>query len=155
MLKFSDILKKLNEENSEMTGSEFTAEIEKLIKSYFPNSYVKIKFSTDLGFPSIFGYFALGKDKSEWTNGIIHNDPAHTVFSIYGFDKTGQQLKSLTLNGSIYGYYGKNVKDKAGWRNIKSNGTQSTVLKALDKYFSNLDKLVKSDKSDKSDKTEQ
>jgi hypothetical protein len=145
-MKFNMVLSLLKEDN-DVTGNELADQITATIKKHFPNSGVNVKFSSGIA-NSITGHFAIGKDKSEWANGIIHNDPAHTIFHVYGFDKDGNQKGGLELTGSIYGYnnYSTKVKDKAGWRNIKSGGSASTVIKALDKYFSNLKSVVDSDK---------
>ena len=56
-----------------MTVDEFTKNLESTIKKIFPKSFVRARASTNLG-SSISLMFALGKDKSEWTNGIIEND---------------------------------------------------------------------------------
>lgn len=69
-------------------ASQLADEIEKALKKEFPKSYVSAQFDTHL-VPDITVRIILGKDKSEWSNGIWQNDRlAHTSI-IDGFDKDG------------------------------------------------------------------
>lgn len=128
-----------------MNFQDFQSEISNIIKSHFPNSYLHISGSSLGGRTngSMFIHFAIGKDKSEWNHGIIHNDRGHTQIWIHGgFDvETGEVVGKLELQGSIIGYYMKNPPirtDKCGWRNLKANVTDAKILKAIDSYFNKM-----------------
>lgn len=136
-------------ESKEMTGPQLANEIENVVKKYFPESYVRSKFEQGLGNNQglVSLKFAIGKDKSEWVNGIIHNDPAHASILVWGFDKDGNQKDNITMSSTTacYSNYKTGVKSKCGWRDIKKGGTVSKVLKALDNYFAQLKEVADSD----------
>lgn len=69
---------KVFEAKGPMKVSEFMSALESAIKKSFPKSLVRVQASKNLG-SSIGVVFALGKDKSEWANGIIHNDPLESA----------------------------------------------------------------------------
>jgi hypothetical protein len=145
--KFLEMLgESVIKESKDMTGNQLATEIENTIKKYFPESFVRAKFGTDIS-PSIAIKFAIGKDKSEWSNGIIHNDPAHTSILVWGFDKDGNQKSDLTMSSGTAGYsnWKTKTKDRCGWRDIKKGGTATKVLKALDNHFSKLKDVYEAD----------
>lgn len=92
-------------EENESDADKLAGDIRKSIFSIFPSSYVDVKFRTTLGSPAVDIFFLLGKDKSEWINGIEHNDPAYTRISVYGMDKEGVISKPLSLNLSTGGSF--------------------------------------------------
>lgn len=150
--KFLDMLEEsLINESKEMTGVQLAKEIENVAKKYFPESYVRASFDTKIS-PSIHLKFAIGKDKSEWSNGIIHNDPAHNSILIWGFDKEGNQKSELTMSSSTAGYsnWKTGTKNRCGWRDIKKGGTAAKILKALDNYFNKLKEVYQEDGGKKS-----
>ena len=59
------------------------------MSSLFPRSYINVRFTKNI-LPSIVVSFAIGKDNTEWSNGIINNDPFHQIFHIFGFNKNGE-----------------------------------------------------------------
>lgn len=121
-------------------GTEFAKKIEDMVRENFPNSYIKVKWENNLT-SSITLWFALGKDKSVWTNGIIQNDPAYSLMFIWGFDRDGEiSPKGLTLDGNV-GLRDKATYkiDKLGWRNIKApTQDPEKIFKTIEKWFLKL-----------------
>jgi hypothetical protein len=139
MVKIYESIKKKQLTESELTCDDVQTAIKKTIEKYFPNSYLRFDVSTLGPSTSLAIKFAIGKDKSEWTNGIIHNDPAYNIFWIHGaFDKTTLKVvKPLTLEASMVGFH-KGKNDKLGWRDIKKECTLDKIVKTFDNYFSKL-----------------
>jgi hypothetical protein len=143
--------KTLNEDVS-MTANELAEKIKLAIKEVFPNSYVVSKFSTSF-YPSIHVKFTLGKDQTEWSNGIIDNDPMIHDFTI---DAEGRELNSdgtlpekVTIDthrgGSIstaptekYMAYGRL---KLGFR--KKTDSPEKIVDYIKKYFSRAKEIIK------------
>lgn len=116
-----------------------------IVRERFPESYLAFKESTLGGEhrPSLAVYFAIGKDKTEWANGIIENDRGHTIFLVHtNRDKEGA-ISNLTLKGRNYGYYtpGKPT-DRLSWRNINNPTNIAGIEKNLTKYFTNMKEAV-------------
>lgn len=63
------------------SANQLAEEIQKEIEKIFPNCYVKATWGGNL-YSSISVKFMLGKDKSEWSNGIFNNDIANIRFTI-------------------------------------------------------------------------
>src|SRR5512147_1857403 len=84
-------------ESIEDNAVELAEEIQKEIQKIFPKSGVSVKFTSNL-IPSISIMFTLGKDKTEYTNGIINNDPAFIKMNVYG-----QEKKNISDTGNIIG----------------------------------------------------
>ena len=129
--------------DGDIGAHELVERMKETVEKYFPHSYIDCRFGTSLG-ASICLRFALGKDKSEWTNGIIQNDPAHNIIFVWGMDKEGNKTdKGYTLESSGFGLCNKNYKrNKLGWRDIKKPSDSSVILKGLDKAFSAMKKAV-------------
>ena len=118
----------------------FAKKVEALIKKHWPKSTVNVSTRTSLGGKGkqdTLIRFALWP-KSDWPNGIEHNDPAYHQIWIWD---SGAPVKSLELSvgGALYGYSGTKL-DKIGWRNGK--GDETKVLRALDTYFGKKLKMV-------------
>ena len=148
--------KYLNEEiineASTMTVDEFVKNLESAIKKIFPKSFIQVYADTNLG-SSITFKFALGKDRSEWTNGIIQNDALFHVFMIgwnsfkegtFIKDKivadlsVGGSLKVSPSEGSRYAF----EKIKIGWR--KKTATPEKMISSMADYFKKVkDVLMK------------
>jgi hypothetical protein len=79
------------------TSDDLALEIQKVILGIFPKSMVKAEFSKRM-YASIWVYFTLGKDKSEYINGYSENDIAVMSFRIDG--KGGKELPE---DGSLTG----------------------------------------------------
>ena len=153
--KISKIAVFLNK-TAAMSVQEFMDKAQKEISKSFPKSGIAIRHSTNLG-SSISLRFTLGKDKSEWANGIVHNDPMHHVFSIaYGqIDKDGNLAEKIKIELPMVGGWlqisSKNPhlasdRVKIGWR--KKTGTPEQVLAHLGKYFQKAKALVQKHKDD-------
>jgi len=141
------IRKQLNEsmDINNLTPEEQAFAIENMIKKQFPKSYVRVKRSKGLG-ESIYGVFTLGKDKSEWANGIYNNDPLLHTFHIW-LDETPTQLEWSQGNMRIapekkHMAYGS---VKTGMRGGK--GDMNKIMKALTTFFTKkLPTVVKKSK---------
>jgi hypothetical protein len=137
--------------NEELTPAhELAKEIEAAILKIFPLSFVSASYSTNLK-SSISIYFALGRDKSEWANGIVQNDPAYSIFKVWGIGENSTltdnlELKMLT-GGNIYtlppeGSHLAMGRHKVSFR--KSKGNRDKILKGVNTYFKRLkDELKK------------
>ena len=128
---------------------DMAAQLEKMIKGYFPKSFVKVSYSTNLG-DSINITFAIGTG-NEWPNKIIHNDPVHTSMIIF-MQKQGEiedfmtqkmraesSISGITVKppeGSFYAY--GTVKNALR----KKTATPDAVFKHLDNYFKKTKQLV-------------
>lgn len=127
-----------------LTVETMGLKVERLVNEKFPNSFFSTEISTLGGVsrPSLIFRFALGKDSSEWKNGIVHNDPCHTIFFIHGKIIDGEYT-NLELNSNVHGYTNKNWKhDKLGWRNLNKNVTDESILKLLNKYFTKMEEKI-------------
>jgi hypothetical protein len=134
-----------------MTVDEFMKALDSEIRKIFPKSFIRISASTNLG-ASIWLVFALGKDKSEFTNGIIENDPLlHKIMIGWNSFAEGHFIKdkivaelsqggSLTVDpapGSRYFY----DRVKIGWR--KKTATPEKMVKSIGDYFRKMKKVTK------------
>jgi hypothetical protein len=143
----------LNEASS-MTVDEFVKKLEATIKKIFPKSYIQIYASKNLG-ASITFRFALGKDKSEWVNGIIQNDPLfHTWMIGWNSFTEGHFIKDkieadMSVGGTLKikpeeGSYMAFGRVKIGWR--KKTDTPDKIIKHFDNYFKKVKQTLKSNK---------
>lgn len=114
-------------------------DIKNIILKYFKRSYAHVKATHNLG-DSIIITFALGKDGSEWANNIIHNDPAHTLIFVRGFNKDGSLLDKQQTEMSMGGLRLAGERIRIPYN--KKTGTKDQVLKHIDQYFKKLRELV-------------
>ena len=123
------------------------SEITNIITDLFPNSFLRIEMYTIGGESngSMFIHFAHGKDKSEWLNGIIHNDKFHSQLWIHGGfnSKTGEIVGKLTTDAGIYGIRKDGKFLNLGFRKLKTNVTEEKIIKMIGTYFTNMFKEVK------------
>ena len=68
----------------EIEAQDIALDLETKLKRLLPNNFVQVYAQRSLGG----GYhvscsFAIGRDRSEWANGIIHNDPAYIILLVY------------------------------------------------------------------------
>jgi hypothetical protein len=137
-----------------MTVDEFIKKLEDTVKRIFPKSFIQIYSGKNLG-SSITFKFALGKDKSEWNSGIIHNDPLFHVWMIgwesfqdNGFTKDKIPAE-LSIGGSLAvrpeeGSYMAQGRAKIGWR--KKTATPDKMIQHFDGYFKKMKKVLKDNK---------
>jgi hypothetical protein len=90
---------KINENVSPELES-FMLKIESAILRHFPNSFVRVGLSTTLG-KSVFIAFTLGKDKSNYSNGIPQNDPMALTFHIFFKGNDISNLDNLSLESGL------------------------------------------------------
>lgn len=131
--------------NATQLAEELLTELKKI----FPRSYWNIQFSSKI-YPSIGISFALGKDKSEWANGIFDNDNARQSLRIGNFNDDGSFKDSFKIEGTITSVYVKPRPEdkymaysriKTPWRN-KTVAKPEQVIDYLKKYFISLKKLL-------------
>jgi hypothetical protein len=136
------------------TVDEFIKSLEGAVRKIFPKSFVQIYASTNLG-ASITFKFALGKDKSEWANGIIQNDPLfHTWMIGWNSFTEGHFIKDkieadLSVGGSLKikpeeGSYLAFGRVKIGWR--KKTATPDKIIQHFENYFKKMQQVLKSNK---------
>lgn len=132
-------------------AEKYIGGIQSSIKNLFPNSAVKVSGGSGIGSDSIFITFTIGKDKSEWSNGISQNDPMYHSIIIHGIvgpdgnindgkfqtDAGIARLSVKPEEGSYMAF--DNIK--TGWR--KFSLPADKIPARLDKYFKNLKKLAK------------
>ena len=148
--------KKSGRANYSEDADEFAKKLEGVMKKYFPKSFTQAKFSKSIA-PSITMRFALGKSNSEWTNGIIQNDPLFHIWFIHDLYEgmIPEKIKiELTTGGHIGVFDWEDAKGtkhkgpgfdfkfpKIGWRNKK--GTPDQILKHFDNYFKKMKDAAK------------
>ena len=148
MKKLKDAIK----EAAEVSVTDFVSSVAKEIKKIFPKSFVQVTASR-LG-SGIIIRFAIGKDKSEWANGIIQNDPLHTIFFIDGFDKDSNTTDKMELSGersdilSLHTVDGNRIK--IPFRKVKGNSIK--MLAGVKKQFTKIKDVVKSNLNNLKDK---
>jgi hypothetical protein len=126
-----------------ITNTDMAKLVETAIQKSFPNSFIKVETKGPLGSTDVWVRFALGKDKSEWENGIIQNDPLHMIFRIEGWDddKSGQNgahLDPKSLKARLIQGWFDGVK-------FPSNKMSAeTLAKKLELYFAELKKMHES-----------
>ncbi len=140
-------LKEIEERDTTEEDIAFAQQIENIGKKYFPKSGFIVKAQKGGFLPSIYGQFTLGKDESEWNNGIKENDPLLHTFHIYYEKEGAYSLKwshgnMTSIPENKYMAYGH---IKTGMRN-KKTATKEQILKMMDSFFKNLKVLIKANK---------
>lgn len=133
-----------------MTVDEFIKKLDSTVRKTFPKSKVNIWSSTNLG-SSINFHFALGKNKGEWVNGYMDNDPLLHKFSIgWNSFTEGHFIKDkiqaeLIQGGSMTvqpeaGSHMAFGRKKIGWR--KKTATPEKIITHFDTYFKKMKKVL-------------
>lgn len=156
MTKVESLLKLL-EDVSGSDGEKLASEIKQGITKIFPDSYVNVGFSANIS-PCVKIQFALGKDKSEWANGIFQNDPAKSAIFIHGFNRDGS-VKNLNMDGSYAGSFHVKSKNphyafdvvKVPCRFPKSTVTPEQALKLTVGWFEKLKKSLQANRDNLTD----
>jgi hypothetical protein len=122
-------------------ATELALKIEATIKEIFPNSHVNAKFSSNI-MNSITIWFTLGKDKSEYANGIAQNDPLWQILHVENMSKEGVLEPKLKIISTIAGRLSlKNyTRVKTGWRNYQ--GSPEQIIEHIRKYFTNVKQVL-------------
>jgi hypothetical protein len=135
----------VNESSDAKTADDLVAAIETSFKKYFKDSYINVKFTTNLG-ASIYVAFALGKDKSEWNNSIFENDPFAIKMHVFGLKKDGTFGPKLEVEGGG----GISIKDPTGRFHSqtvkvfrKFSGDYAKIVKGFDNYFKKMHTATK------------
>ena len=127
-------------------SNELFDEMKKTFYKYFPNSYIDGGFKNNL-YPSIVMRIALGKDKTEFLNGIIQNDPIFTSILVDGMNDNGVIGEKITLDGGGLGVSVKSSVPHLAYETVKiplrkTTGSPDRILSTLDRAFGNLAKAV-------------
>jgi hypothetical protein len=133
---------------SHRTDAEIDAMLNSIkdnILTLFPDSYVSVGHSRRMAHSGHI-IFALGKDKSEWENGYIDNDPAHHKFYLWLEDEKIEV--KLQVGGGLYvkpaeGSYMALDRVKCNWRNMKI-ANHGAIIKNVTAYFANLKDIIAS-----------
>lgn len=153
--------RQFDEHGSNITNANVLAtEIEKEVSKIFPHSYIHAEFSSSIH-PSMTVRFALGKDKSEWVNGYMDNDPISMLIFIYGKEKniedngdisgnlyTKTLMSSFVIKPSAGSYY---VYDRVKVPFRKTTGSPEKILDYLKKYFLLLKKELQANRNNLTD----
>lgn len=119
-------------------NTKFIEKIKIYFYSAFPDSYISIS-KPAISKDGLNVSIALGKDKSEFQNGIIQNDPIHTHFFIH--ENEGEysleakiSISSLKPDNSYMAMSSQKIRT----RKLKFTNEQKNLAKAakkLDEYF--------------------
>jgi hypothetical protein len=136
----------------EIKAEEYIKQIENVIKSIFPNSFIQVQIDKRInGKDSIFIQFAIGKDSTEWDHGIIRNDVLHTQLWLHdciNLDGTMKNMFKLELStgntillaeNDETGYKTKIIK--IGFRGVI--GDPEKILKAIKNHFIKAKSVLK------------
>ena len=142
----------IQEETSLFMNEPFIKDIKKSFEKYFKDSYIgfgKLALSGD----GLTVRIALGRDKTEWENGISHNDPMINSFMVFP-QKDGSfsleaslAIKSLKPKEKYMAYSSEKIRT----RKLKFQGDEEGLKKALetfDKYFKALHDVLKKNLQD-------
>lgn len=150
---YMKVLNPVNEE-TKMSVSDFVSKLESTIKKIFPKSFIRVAASKNLG-SSIDVTFTLGKDKSQWENGIIHNDPLHHKWMV-GWNSFVEDSfvkdkieAEISLGGSLTvepeeGSHMAFGRVKIGWR--KKTSPPDKIIKHFENYFKKMKKVLMDNK---------
>jgi hypothetical protein len=134
---------------------DFVLQLDAAIRKIFPKSYIEVRSSSSLG-KSISVRFTLGKDKSEWTNGIIQNDVLFSSWMVgwNSFDNEGNFIKDkieaeISTGGSLKIVPGEGShmafdRAKIGWR--KKTASPDKIIQHFTNYFKKAKKVLKDNK---------
>jgi hypothetical protein len=132
-----------------ISPEDMAEQAKEVFKKVFPHSFINASVGK-LGEPSVLLKIALGTDKSEFSNGIIQNDPMHTVIMIDGWNRDGSTRDKFTVeNNSNSGLTVKASPENKMyaferikiWR--KFSGDKAKVLSGLEKYFVKVKEAIK------------
>lgn len=134
--------------DNEFSPENMVTAIKTSFLKHFPDSFISIS-ATSGSDVIVIMKLALGKNNSEYLNGIVQNDPMHTVISVTGWDKDRKPTSKMRVENSSN--YGLMLKAPAGswksyeslklWRNFTC--APEKVVPTLDKYFAKLKEAVK------------
>lgn len=139
------LLETILQEAQIQTNVEMADALEKAVRKHFPKSFLSVKIRGVLGGSDPVLQFTLGKGKADWPNGIINNDPIHTMIFFNGFNREGMLLKGKVQadmsQGDTFRINGQpQVKFK--WRN--ATATPESIVKKVDQYFGKIKKWLNS-----------
>ena len=111
-------------------------ELNNKLKALFPNAFIKVKYTDNIS-ECIKISVALGKDTTEWENGIIQNDSFHNIIHIFIKGDIFEVKPKLAITNlkalDKYSYCRTYIKK--GIRTIKTD-SESVLIEKLIKVFS-------------------
>lgn len=136
-------------EQERLSNKEFAKSVEAEFRSRFPNSFIEVSTEGALGSKDVTVWFAFGKDRSEWINGIIDNDPLRVIIDFGHFDNkdgllVGDKVKVNMLRGRTTVDFDNEDPDRPhllrsidhGWKNFTAK--PATVLSKLGAYLDRI-----------------
>lgn len=112
-------------------------ELNNELKALFPNAFIKVNYSNNIISECIKISVALGKDTTEWENGIIQNDSFHNIIHIFIKGDIFEVKPKLVITNlkplDKYSYCRSFIKK--GIRTIKTD-SESVLIEKLIKVFS-------------------
>jgi hypothetical protein len=151
MKSFTEFSESLNEKTTSV--SDFVSALQSTFDSNFPKSWSDIssgKKGSIAGAGDVSIRFTIG-DKSDWSNGILQNDPFFTTLHVFGLkdgedfatDKKAMELgtgKTITVDNTAT----PSVRIKSGWR--KKSATPDALIKHFDTYLKKLKVIASKNK---------
>lgn len=137
---------RLLESSTDMSDSDkLASDIEQVVKKHFPDSYINSRYVYK--WSTIVVDFRLGKDRTEWSNGIDLNDPAKASLYIRNMNKDGSISDSLELTRQDGNLMVKSNNKYLAFDRVKvpfrkTTGDPKAIVKAIDTYFSRLKKIL-------------
>lgn len=148
MQKISKFLNK----NANQDVEKWVEKLDAELKQILPKSFIQVRFVTRLG-KSIQVDMTLGKDRSEWANGIEHNDPLRQTIFIWAesqhdkWPESGlpEKLKAENSGGTLLvkpapGSFYAFDRVKLGWRN--KTGTPDVIFKYIVDYVKKVKNII-------------
>lgn len=78
---------------SELEAQDMAFDLTNKLTKILPDNMVRVQAGRSLGGGfDVTLWFAVGKDRSEWANGIVHNDPAYMILHLYADEFTRSQI---------------------------------------------------------------
>lgn len=144
-MELTNILKEID--NSNWTAQSLVQEIEKIMGKYFPTSIHWARFDNMI-YPVVTVLFQIGQ-KKDYYNQIMENSPIKISLTIEGFNNDGSLKKDIiTMEPHAGSMCVKSVSpymvyDRVKFPIRKKTGNPDSILKAIDKLFSESLKIIK------------
>lgn len=124
---------------------KYAKELETELQSIFPDSLVHMGYSTLGGGLSVNYELLMGKDKSEWANGISHNDPVQYVLWLHDLgDNDGKLVNNIEVTANQNSVLAKPTDKYSAYSRIKLPfRKKSGSPEQIKKYIIDLYKKVK------------
>lgn len=112
-------------------ASVFMAKASAAFHQAFPRGEITMSFSKSLSTTHSISIRMAATPKSEWANGIWHNDPLSAVTILYGFDSDGNAEGPLYFHEFKLGIFDTVAHRSTRVKTINRKGDLNTVLKVF------------------------